>query len=248
MKVTPDTPRRDGLFSMVEIEINSHCNRTCSYCPNSLAPRDAPKLMSEETFEIILGRLKDVGFAGRMSYHFYGEPLLHPKLDNFIRRTTEVLPGVRQVLYSNGDLLTDARYERLLASGVEHFVVTYHDGVLPQQPRQHVTMLTSKLLSLTNRGGLVQAGPEPSGPLPCYAPSTMLIITITGNVVLCYEDARETAVLGNVIEQPVEEVWWSPRFVSLREALARGDRTRTNICRQCNNRAHLEPTTFDYVL
>jgi radical SAM protein with 4Fe4S-binding SPASM domain len=247
MEATTDMTRRDGLFSMVEIEINSHCNRACWYCPNSVAPRDAPKLMREETFEIILGRLRDVGFAGRVSYHFYGEPLLHPKLDGFVRRAAEVLPGVRQVLYSNGDLLTDARYERLLASGIEHFVVTYHDGVLPR-PRPHVTMLTPKLLSLTNRGGLVPAGPGPAGALLCYAPSTMLIVTVTGNVVLCYEDARETVVLGNIVEQPVEEVWWGPRFVSLREALARGDRTRTDICRRCNNCAHLEPTTFDYVL
>jgi len=237
--------RGASAFTMVEIEVNSRCNRTCSYCPNSVAPRAAPKFMSDAMFELILERLREADFGGRLSYHFYGEPLLHPRLEALVARASAVLPEMRQVLYTNGDLLTDARYEQLLEAGIDHFIITYHDGV-PSPARLQATILVPQLLQLTNRGGLVEAGPQAAA-LPCFAPSTMLIITITGNIVLCYEDARETEVMGNLKAESLLEIWESPRFRSVRAALAAGDREQAGICRRCNNRAHLTAAMFDYV-
>jgi sulfatase maturation enzyme AslB (radical SAM superfamily) len=69
-----------GWFTMVEIEINSRCNRACPYCPNVITPRNASKFIFEHSFTQVFDRLAEAGFIGRLSYHFYGEPLLHPKL------------------------------------------------------------------------------------------------------------------------------------------------------------------------
>lgn len=238
---------RDGWFSVVEIEINSHCNRRCWYCPNSLAPRPGPRLISDEQFELILTRLAAVEFSGRLSYHFYGEPLLHPRLAHFVERTRTVLPAARQVLYSNGDLLTEARMTELRRAGIDRFIVTRHDGDAAGVERADVVQLVPRDLVLTNRGGLIALEDQPARGIPCHAPATMLIITNRGNVVLCYEDARETEVLGNVFEQSLDEIWWSDRFVALRSRLRNGDRSGAAICRKCNNRAHLDDEQFDFV-
>lgn len=235
------------MFSMVEIEINSRCNRRCDYCPNVIAPRKAPKLMQPEQFERILDRLVEAGFAGRLSYHFYNEPLLHPRLPQFVARVRERLPAVRQILYSNGDYLTEEKYRDLRERGIERFVITQHDGK-PGVPKPDLTWLTPQQLNLTSRAGTVVAGPPVAPGRVCFAPTDMLIITITGNVVLCYEDSQEEVVMGNVFETPIMEIWESDAFSELRRALAGGDRCATEICRRCNNRAHQQSEAFDYVL
>lgn len=234
------------MFSMVEIEINSRCNRRCDYCPNVVAPRNAPKLMQSEQFERILDRLVEAGFAGRLSYHFYNEPLLHPRLPQFVARVRERLPAVRQILYSNGDYLTEEKYRDLRERGIERFVITQHDGK-PGAPKPDLTWLTPQQLNLTSRAGTVVAGPPVAPGMVCFAPTDMLIITITGNVVLCYEDSQEEVVMGNVFETPIMEIWESDVFSELRRALAGGDRCATEICRRCNNRAHQQSEAFDYV-
>ncbi|MEN3262779.1 radical SAM/SPASM domain-containing protein [Sodalis endosymbiont of Spalangia cameroni] len=235
------------MFTMVEIEINSRCNRRCTYCPNVVAPRDAPKVMKPAQFDSILDRLEECHFNGRLSYHFYNEPLLHPRLPQFVARVTERLPAVRQILYSNGDYLTDEKYRLLYDNGIKHFIITQHDGQ-PGEAKPALTWLIPDQLQLTNRAGNVAAGPEIGTHHPCYAPSDMLIITITGNVVLCYEDNREEVVFGNVFTTPIMAIWDAPAFREAREALARGNRNATPICRRCNNMAHLQSEAFDYVL
>ncbi|GGY24590.1 radical SAM/SPASM domain-containing protein [Paludibacterium paludis] len=235
------------MFSMVEIEVNSRCNRRCDYCPNVIEPRKAPKMMKPEQFERILDRLVEADFSGRLSYHFYNEPLLHPKLPDFVGRVRERLPRVRQILYSNGDFLTDEKYHLLHERGIERFIITQHDGN-PGEPKPNLVWLTPQLLKLTSRAGTVEAGPPVAPGVSCFAPSDMLIITITGNVVLCYEDSREEVVMGNVFDTPIMDIWMSPAFRAAREALTDGDRTVSEICRRCNNRAHQTSEAFDYVL
>ena len=72
--------------------------------------------MDLENFEVILKQLQDMGYRGKMSYHFYGEPLLHPKLNQFIELTKKTLPEVRSEIFSNGVYLTKAKFDSLRKS------------------------------------------------------------------------------------------------------------------------------------
>src|SRR5262245_34621016 len=102
----------------VEIEVNSRCNRSCSYCPVSLKVNNKIKpFMDREVFERVISQLQALDYDGRVSYHFYGEPLLRKDLEELISYTHLALPKAHLVLFSNGDFLTDARYESLIRSG-----------------------------------------------------------------------------------------------------------------------------------
>ncbi len=238
----------EAPFSVVEVEVNSRCNRKCDYCPVSTLPLPAaPRYMSEEVFERLLGELRRAGFGGRFSYHFYNEPLLRKDLDVLAARVSAALPAAQQVLYTNGDLLTDELYGRLLEAGVSEFVVTSH-GFEPVPERPHQKVLFPTDLHITNRGGVMGGWPEPYT-LPCHAPSEMLIVSATGDVLLCYEDAERTQVMGNIMRQSVEEIWYSEQFVRLRRLLAEGRRAEAApICGRCNNTAHPEPGTTYFAL
>jgi 2-deoxy-scyllo-inosamine dehydrogenase (SAM-dependent) len=231
---------------MVEVEVNSRCNKRCVYCPVSIDPPNAqPRLMDPDLYDRLLDELARLDYRGRLSYHFYNEPLLHPRIVDIVRLTRRRLPAARQVLYSNGDLLSDELYARLTAEGVARFIVTSHDRKpVPERPDQVVLMPED--LVITNRGGALEALEEPLE-LPCFAPSTMLIVTVTGDVLLCYEDYYRTQAFGNIRRAPLDEIWFSAPFEKIRRRLVRGDRTASPLCRECNNRAHQYPEPFDYV-
>lgn len=234
-------------FTMVEIEVNSRCNRRCGYCPNSkLSPPKVPEYMSDKTLERLIDELSRVSFNGRLSWHFYNEPLLHPNLTDIVKTVTVRLPAARQVLYTNGDFLSDAQYESLIEAGIARIIVTSH-GRQTRPPRPNQTVLSPDDLVITNRGGTIGSLVQPLD-TPCFAPSTMLIVTVTGDVLLCYEDARRSQVMGNILHGGLEDIWFSPAFWNMRRQLAFGDRRVTAICRICNNGAHTTDEVFDYVL
>src|SRR5438045_3190781 len=91
------------MFHNVELEVNSMCNRTCWYCPNSSAKRPLG-YMDEPLFRKIIDELGEMDFDGTVSYHFYGEPLLDSRLPGLIEYTSRRVPHCRPGIYSNGDL------------------------------------------------------------------------------------------------------------------------------------------------
>ncbi len=235
-------PTLRQMISTVEIEINSRCTRKCSYCPVSILPiPEVPKFMDDNVMDRVIDELVKMEFSGRLSYHFYNEPLIRRDLEAVIVKFKQALPYAYQVVYTNGELLTEARYRSLIDAGVDLIKVTAHDlREHPDRPYQIVQYPID--LELTNRGGVVTALPGVTDEMlttACYAPSEMLIITVTGDVVLCYEDARREHVMGNLLHQSLEEIWFLERFIKLRELLAAGLRSEaTSMCQVCTNVAH----------
>jgi hypothetical protein len=66
-----DNTALDPWFSIVEIEVNSLCNRACDYCPVSVLPTpETPRFMSEEVFGRILASLQSIDYAGKFRTTF----------------------------------------------------------------------------------------------------------------------------------------------------------------------------------
>lgn len=232
---------------VVEIETASACNRTCWYCPNSKHKRPSRGRMPESLFRKILSDLAERSYAGRLSFHFYNEPLLDKRLCDFVALARQALPESYIKLFTNGDLLTPARFRQLVSAGMSRICITDHGGAgdalekcmaeLRPDERDMVRLQTSAMLSLSNRGGIVPLVQLVNEPLdvPCALPMSRMVITLSGNIVLCCEDYFEQMVIGNVEKQSIWEIWDSPRLNRIRERLARGDRRCTTICRHCSN-------------
>jgi cyclic pyranopterin phosphate synthase len=235
-----DDKAEAALFNVVEAELNGRCNRRCSYCPvaTNPAPTGIPRFMSAEVFEHLVSELARLNFGGRFSHHFLNEPLLRPDLEELVREISNRVQGAYQVLYTNGDRLTESRYASLRAAGVSEFVITSHSGkVHPERENQQVHFPSE--MTLSNRGGYLRDLPsvtEVDLGLPCFAPSEMLIVGANGDVLLCHEDATRTHVMGNVATQPLDEIWCSDAFVKIRKLLTAGQRAQaSDICRVCTN-------------
>lgn len=228
-------------LSVVEIEVNTRCNRRCAYCPNAQPTfRQPERRIDEAVFERIIDEIAAAGFTGRLSFHLFNEPLLHPRLEDLVARARARLPRAFFVLYSNGDLLDDRRHQALLDAGIDRFFVTRHDSdAFPDRPYQEVQWPVH--FPVSGRGGTVAVSPEPLA-VPCFAPSEMLIVTVDGDVLLCHEDAERRFVMGNLMRQSLREIWFGEAFTAARRLLEAGARAEAGgICRLCDIRLYPIP-------
>ena len=66
-------------YKKIYIEITNNCNLNCSFCSKSKRKK---KSMTKEEFEEVLKKIKD--YTDYIYLHVKGEPLLHPKIIEFI--------------------------------------------------------------------------------------------------------------------------------------------------------------------
>ena len=229
------------VLRVVECELNSACNRACSYCPQSLGLVPAAQRMSSEILGALLDDLRRLRFVGRFSHHLYGEPLLDEALPENVRRIRATVPGAVQVLFTNGDLLTDENHRMLIDSGIALMVVTRHSrGPYPQRAQQVVQY--AKQLQFTSRGGSIRflakrRPPEAFRAVPCFAPTDMAVVSWDGRILRCYEDARRDEPFGDLRTHSLAAIWGASE--GRRAALAQGARCVVGgPCATCDNTNH----------
>ncbi|MEK7357291.1 MAG: SPASM domain-containing protein [Bdellovibrionota bacterium] len=250
------TPSASIDFTAVEIEINHHCNRACSYCPNSILKRKNTGEIDPEIYLKLMRELRDQGFSGRISYDFYNEPMLHSNFDEIVGMTREHLPTSPIVLYTNGTLLTRERFSRLVERGISEFIVTRHEADigkdryvfdqvyqdLNEADKKRVRYRDYSTIRLSNRGGTLKHLGEDGLPLrPCYVPTHVVTVTVSGNILPCFEDFHEEMVMGNLRENSISEIWNSEKYRQMRKELRAGVRHTRGPCKTCNKRDVLPP-------
>lgn len=232
----------------VEIEINSNCNRSCSYCPNVNQQRIETGEISKELFNKIIDELSSINYSGRISFSFYNEPLLSKNIEYFSKVTKTKLQKSNLVIYSNGTLLTKEKLYLLLDAGVDFFIITRHESednyefekTLNELPlsisKKHIKFQSHLDLKLTNRGGLIKNQKDTPLPhsSPCLIPLHMITITNKGTVVPCFEDYHQVNSMGNISDQGLMEIWNSNEYVSFRKNLIMGNRQNYKVCASCN--------------
>jgi MoaA/NifB/PqqE/SkfB family radical SAM enzyme len=117
------------------------CNLACTYC-NEFDDHSAPVALEE-----MYRRLDRLGSFGTSIITISGgEPLLHPQLDEVIRRIRA--NGMIAGMITNGYLLTAERIERLNQAGLEHLQISI-DNVMPDEvSKKSLKVLDQKLALL----------------------------------------------------------------------------------------------------
>jgi len=205
--------------------------------------------MPVELFEKLILDLKSLNYRGRISFHFYNEPLLCDNLSVFLVFVKQHLPACRTDLYTNGVLLTRPVLDSLLELGVDKFIVTKHANVgaypfeamyhsLPNDIRRHIHFQDHSQLQFTNRGGLVPGSGSRSveslRKVPCFIPSALLVVTAEGYVLPCFEDFHEQNRMGNIREKTLLEIWQTKEYVEFRTTLKNRGRELLPVCQSCN--------------
>jgi len=103
---------RVNQYVGIEVEINTHCNLRCVFCPVSLNPHPV-RMMQMEDFKHIVIEALSCGIR-EISLNHYSEPTLNPNLEQMIKHAAERHLDV--TLFTNGTCLTPT-----LVEGIEPY-------------------------------------------------------------------------------------------------------------------------------
>ncbi|MCE5240658.1 radical SAM protein [bacterium] len=139
-------PRTPDFPTSFVIETTSRCNLNCRMCPRRDMRRPA-RDMSPDLFERLIEQIaaaeaRSGGHVRFLALHWFGEPLLHPRLLDFVHLAGERLPGLLAygqernamrglTLSTNATLLDQAAAAGLLASPLTWLGVSV-DGSSPE--------------------------------------------------------------------------------------------------------------------
>ena len=106
-------------FKKFYIEITNVCNLSCSFCPQTLR---SPEFMTLDTFSKILGQIKP--HTEYIYFHVKGEPLLHPKLDEFLDLSYK--KGFKVNITTNGTLIKKVGEKIILKPALRQINFSLH--------------------------------------------------------------------------------------------------------------------------
>jgi MoaA/NifB/PqqE/SkfB family radical SAM enzyme len=116
------------------------CNLSCAYCNEF---DDYSKPIPVSVVQERVDRLADLGTT--IVTLSGGEPLLHPEVDDIIRRVRD--RGMIACMITNGYLLTADRIQRLNRAGLDHMQISI-DNVMPDEVSKKSLKVLDKKLQL----------------------------------------------------------------------------------------------------
>lgn len=234
----------------VEIETVNRCNNDCSFCPVA-AGRDKRerKIMSDSLFYAIIDELADMDYRGYISLFSNNEPLLDPRLFEFLRYAKEKLPHARHALYTNGTLLTVEKYQELIKY-LDYLVIDnyndefhlnpniqtiYQNDLLEQTNCKVRVEVRKKNQVLSNRGGLAPNKSRNNLFMSaCILPFMQMVIRPDGKVSLCCQDAYGNTTLGDVEKEGICGVWEGEAYQRIRQEFIKNGRIGQSRCKVCD--------------
>ena len=221
------------------IELTEFCNRSCWYCPNS--QRQTPKIfITEDVLACFIERIKEIHWTGMVSYNGYGEPLIVPRLLDYIAKVTREVPRAFFCIFTNGDYLTGDQARTLFEAGIHHIMVTRHPpfsdnwdqriNEVHHQFPQTITVRTLRQDQIKNAAGLLDFKAAPFS--RCYVPSVGLTVCVDGSLRFCCADYNKEYLVGNIKNKSIKELWYDERFKKIRRNLLFG-KADLPVCRRC---------------
>lgn len=250
---------RDPLDSILTIEVNTTelCNRTCVFCPRH-DPEVFPNRhlhMTPRGARIICENLtsKEFTFSGKISFSGFGENTMNKDFPKIVRTFRKWLPNATLECNTNGDRLNLEYVNSLFSYGLDLLYINLYDG--PEQMDHFNDMLSSiddskykfrmhwsqadHGLILNNRSGVIDwVGIEETDikslqGKPCHYPFYKMFVDWNGDVLFCSNDWGREHVVGNLMQQPLHDVWFSQPMNKIRKSLINGDRSHSP-CNKCS--------------
>lgn len=215
----------NAMAFVYHIELTNVCDLTCAYC--SLTSSERSKgAMGEEVFRKVVAHMQRESPLNFMILHHFGEPLLHPRLAEFVQiaARAELNPGFS----TNGERLSAELFERLVQAGLTWMCVAFHTDAGEAAFHEHreraraagLVYWGRKLTPTAERydlGAMLNYGIEhqvlhsfagtvshaeehPEGWRPAcdYLDRNFVCVLHDGRVVPCAMDERAAHVLGHV--------------------------------------------------
>lgn len=104
--------------TILNIEVTNVCNLNCPICSNRLATSKG--FMSLEFLDKLINKNRSLLNSQTIWLHFGGEPLLHPRLSEIIKKLKD--NNIRTRLSTNATLLTKEVSYKIMSAGLDYIV------------------------------------------------------------------------------------------------------------------------------
>jgi radical SAM protein with 4Fe4S-binding SPASM domain len=250
-----DAPRH------LAIELHSHCNRDCFFCPRfgdrSGRRKDADgkpiiQQMSTERVHDLLRQAKEMGYTGMINFHHLSEPFLDKRLLDFARAARSL--GFECLIHTNGDVLRrNYKMSREAAKLFSSITVGLYDyrnvfELIRELVWWRIRLWGTKLNFTLHQNVFprhnvdekhpamkgLQRQVEAARKTRCGMVREHLIIHYDGTIGLCCEDYTDIFKIGNAFETPLKDLWWSARRREVLDILDKpGGRLQFSECSSC---------------
>jgi MoaA/NifB/PqqE/SkfB family radical SAM enzyme len=121
-------PESTPLFTRLQIQTVSWCNRSCNFCPAGKFPV-TKTYMALEVYHRIIAQLSDLQYSGRISPYLMNESLLDKRLPDLIAYARGRCPESWIAINTNGDALSETLLHRLFDAGLNCLDVNAYDDL-----------------------------------------------------------------------------------------------------------------------
>lgn len=191
--------------------------------------------MSTKEVHYIIDTLAENGWNGDLlCFHIYNEPLIDPRLFEFIKYAKIKLSDVRIEIYSNGYYLNQTMVTELQDVGVDILIVTAY-GISEYVRLKSLSVNIPYSIVVGNLDDRLdnynEINENSSKHPPCRAFISQLCIYVTGEIGVCCLDYKNEYCLGNVFLYGLECIN-NKSLIDLQLQLLLGNRELA-ICKNC---------------
>lgn len=238
-----------STLRMIEINPIEMCNRKCNFCPRSTDFYKNKKFsISKDTVKKISSDLESFNFNGRIGFVGFGEPLLHPELEELINIVKKEVTNLKWLeINTNGDFLTLERMKSIKDSGCTTIAISMYDIDKSQYfnemaelanmniiLRHHYNSSNNYGLRIVNRNDIIdETSNFETDKTHCYIPFYKMLIDWNGDVLLCDNDWSKKNKFGNVHNMSINDIWINSELNNYRNYLSNGNRI-LDPCKKCN--------------
>ena len=76
--------------------------------------------------------------------------------------------------------------------------------------------------------------------VPCLISDELVLIDVYGNVFPCSAYCRKKYIMGNVLENNIDNIFHSAEYRKFRNYLRHGKRKKLSLCRYCENNSDIQ--------
>jgi hypothetical protein len=196
-----------SIRELHQIELSSHCNLRCRYCPSRSLQREK-LFMSDEHFVSALKwvrTFRDRGWQDELNLAGIGESTMHPKLVEYVETARDVLGDEFKLVFAtNGLLIT----EELAAALVPHNPIIFVSLHRPEKAGPAIEILkrhnlvagisADPALSATNWAGQVKWHVSTERRDCHWVRDGRVFMMADGRVSRCAYDASGIGVIGHI--------------------------------------------------
>ena len=129
-------------YKKIYIEITNVCNLSCHFCAKTIRPK---KYMNIEEFNEILDKIKD--YTNYIYLHVMGEPLMHPKINEFIELAFK--KGFLINITTNGHLINKLTTDKVRQLNISLHAIKEQNNIPIEK---YFSILFSKCEELREKG------------------------------------------------------------------------------------------------